>query len=182
MTSSACLPSMPEARRRRSTAVRTLVALLSVALLALLAFSAAPAAARVTNVPPAEVGLQPRISNFDYVGLVKVDEELHVLENPAPESFSNPEGHPVVHGSQVFVVYWDPQDYYHGDWQHLIDGFVRGMGVESGSLENVFALEAQYIVPLTGNQIGCIYTPDLYTCQPSKVGNKTIHRAVKHQF
>src|SRR5207248_5319890 len=72
VTSSACLPSKPEARRRRSTAVRTLVALLSVALLALLAFSAAPAAARVTNVPPAEVGLQPRISNFDYVGLVKV--------------------------------------------------------------------------------------------------------------
>ena len=144
MTSSACLPSMPEARRRRSTAVRTLVALLSVALLALLAFSAAPAAARVTNVPPAEVGLQPRISNFDYVGLVKVDEELHVLENPAPESFSNPEGHPVVHGSQVFVVYWDPQDYYHGDWQNVIDGFMHDMGVESGSLANVFALEAQY--------------------------------------
>src|SRR5439155_9939954 len=142
--SSACVPSIPEARRRRSTAVRALASLLAVALLALLAFSAAPAAARLTNnVPPAEVGLQPRISNFAYVGLVKVDEELNVLENPAPETFSNPEGHPVVHGSQVFVVYWDPQDYYHGDWQNVIDGFMHTMGAESGALANVFALEAQ---------------------------------------
>jgi hypothetical protein len=144
VTSSACLPSMPKERCRRSTAVRAFAPLLAVALLSLLAFSASPAAALVTNVGSTEVGLQPRVSNFDYVGLVKVNEKLEVLENPTPESFSNPEGHPVVHGSQVFVVYWDPQDYYHGDWQHLIDGFVRDMGVESGSLENVFALEAQY--------------------------------------
>ena len=101
MTSSACLPSMPEARRRRSTAVRCLVPLLAACLLALLAFSAAPAAARVTIVPTAEVGLQPRVSDFDYVGLVQVNEKLQVEPNPTPETFSNPEGHPVVHGEHA---------------------------------------------------------------------------------
>ena len=39
--------------------------------------------------------------------------------------------------------------------------------------------EAQYKVPLTDAQIGCIYTPDFFTCTP-KAGGKTIHRAVKH--
>ncbi|TMK97023.1 MAG: hypothetical protein E6G34_12890 [Actinobacteria bacterium] len=144
MTSSACPPGSAVVRRPRSAAARTLVSLLAGFTLALLAFTAAPAAARITVVPPAEVGLQPRVSNFDYVGLVKVNEQLQVFENPTPESFSNPEGRPVVHGSQVFVIYWDPQDYYHGDWQNLIDDFVHRMGVESGSLGNVFALEAQY--------------------------------------
>jgi hypothetical protein len=47
--------------------------------------------------------------------------------NPAPESFANKFGHPVVHGAQVFVIYWDPNDLYHGDWQGIIDTFMHNV-------------------------------------------------------
>ncbi len=42
-------------------------------------------------------------------------------------------------------------------------------------------LEAQYKIALNNVQIGCIYTPDQFTCQ-QKMGGVPLHRAAKHQF
>ena len=54
------------------------------------------------------------------------------------------QGGPVLHSSDVYVVYWDPRGSYRGDWQRLIDKYVQGVGAESGTLNNVFALDPQY--------------------------------------
>jgi hypothetical protein len=107
------------------------------ALAALCLSLASPASAVVTTVATGSgntvVGLQPRNSTSVTDG-----------RGPAATSFANPAGNPVVHGSQTFAVYWDPDDLYHGDWQSLIDTFFEGVGAESGSLANVFAVDAQY--------------------------------------
>jgi hypothetical protein len=63
---------------------------------------------------------------------------------PTAPSFNNPAGSTVLHASDTYAVYWDPTDHYHGDWQHLINTFFQGLGGESGSLSNVFAVDAQY--------------------------------------
>ena len=39
---------------------------------------------------------------------------------------------------------WDPQDFYHGDWQGLINDFLRNAGGSNGQLESVFAVDSQY--------------------------------------
>jgi hypothetical protein len=51
---------------------------------------------------------------------------------------------PVLHSSDVYVVYWDPIGNYRGDWERLIDGFFRNVGEASGTLGDVFALDTQY--------------------------------------
>jgi hypothetical protein len=103
-----------------------------------LAFSlAGPAGAVVTTVNTGSgntvVGLQPRNSSSFVDG-----------DSAAAPTFANPAGHPVVHSSQTFAVYWDPTDHYHGDWQGIIDTFLHGVGAESGSTANVFAVDGQY--------------------------------------
>ncbi len=50
----------------------------------------------------------------------------------------------IVSASKVYAIYWDPTDHYHGDWQHVIDIFLQSMGAASGTLGNVFAVDAQY--------------------------------------
>ncbi len=67
-----------------------------------------------------------------------------IIENPQAESFANPAGNPVLHGSNVYLVYWDPTNHYHGDWQGVIDGFFSGLSADSGALGTVFAVDAQY--------------------------------------
>jgi hypothetical protein len=116
-------------------AVRTWAAAFGMASVATLVLSSSTEAI-VTSVPtetgPAVVGLQPRNgTNLYTVG------EL-------PKTFSNPEGHPVVPNSNVYAIYWDPKDAYHGDWQGLIDNFLAGIGAASGQFANVLTVDEQY--------------------------------------
>jgi hypothetical protein len=53
-------------------------------------------------------------------------------------------GGPVDSATYVYALYWDPVKAYRSDWMRLIDGFLHNVGADSGSLENVFALNAQY--------------------------------------
>lgn len=109
-----------------------------VALALLGALCLAPAAAEaVVITTPLEsgeltVGLQPR-STILYAGAAA-----------EPGAFDNESGAPVLASSKVYAIYWDPAAYYHGDWQHLIDGFLHNMGSSSGSLGTVFSVDAQY--------------------------------------
>jgi hypothetical protein len=115
---------------------------LAAALLALLAIVPS-AGAVVTEVGTAKVGLQPST-----VGIVKDGGFLQFkkewFETAQPESFANPAGSPVLHASNVYAVYWDPTDTYHGDWQGVIDGFLQGASVEGSTLGDVFAVDSQY--------------------------------------
>ena len=98
---------------------------------------AVPAGARVVAVPTGSgseevsVGLLPRDSEFAFDGA-------------SVGSFDNAEGNSVLHKNGTYAIYWDPTDHYHGDWQHLINTFFQGLGAESGSSGNVFAVDSQY--------------------------------------
>lgn len=116
-----------------------------------IALTGAGADAKVMTVGPTRVGLQPREEarywegGAKWNGLGKLEDE----ENLAVNSFKNdPQrpGHPgpVMHSVATYAIYWDPQDYYHGDWQELIDGFMANAGSAGGQLSNVFAVDAQY--------------------------------------
>lgn len=63
---------------------------------------------------------------------------------PTANTFANPRGYPVLHSSDVYAIYWDPTDHYHGDWQRLTNTFFHNFGAASGSLDSVFAVDAQY--------------------------------------
>jgi hypothetical protein len=93
----------------------------------------APASAVVTEVGTVKVGLTPRNVAAPVDG-----------DGASVASFENAAGNPVLHGSKVYVLYWDPADIYHGDWQGHIDTFMQELGSESGSLSNVFAVATQY--------------------------------------
>jgi hypothetical protein len=117
-----------------------------------LASLAGPAYAHVEEVstkaggPKIKVGLQPRESEYfwygpgKYTGLGKSEG----VANPESAKFANASGNPVVHTANTYVIYWDPQDYYHGDWQGLIDGFMANVGTAGSQLSKVFAVDAQY--------------------------------------
>ena len=55
--------------------------------------------------------------------------------------------------------------------------FAYGSTVDNQT-QDATTLEPQYFIPLTNNQITCIYSPDVANCK----SGATIHRAVKHQF
>ena len=100
-----------------------------------------------TGGPKIKVGLQPRESQFYWEGSRKYEglgEKAGFVENKATASFDNASGNEVVHTAATYVIYWDPQDYYHGDWQSLIDGFMANVGTAGGQLSKVFAVDAQY--------------------------------------
>jgi hypothetical protein len=111
------------------------VAIVMATAFAAAASAAVPAAAIDTTVGAANVGLQPRSTVLP----------AYLFENPpGPVEFVNPGGNPVVSASNIYAIYWDPTDHYHGDWQHLIDTFLQNMGAASGSFASVFAVDAQY--------------------------------------
>ena len=116
-----------------------LAALVLAASLVMALFTSAPAGAFVTTVGSAKVGLQSRSTLLG-------ETPLNIKEFPRePEKFANQQGNAIVAASRIYAIYWDPtKDYYHGDWQHVIDGFLQSMGSASGSLNNVFAVDAQY--------------------------------------
>jgi hypothetical protein len=117
-----------------------------------LASLAGPAYAHVEEVstktggPKIKVGLQPRESEYfwygpgKYTGLGKGEG----VANPESAKFDDASGNAVVHSANTYAIYWDPQDYYHGDWQGLIDGFLANVGTAGSQLASVFAVDAQY--------------------------------------
>jgi hypothetical protein len=109
------------------------MAVVALAIAVLLAFAVAPAGAVVSELGPTTVGLQPRnvASVLDGNGEVGA-------------TFANASGNPVLHATNTYVIYWDPTDHYHGDWQNIIDTFMQQVGSASGTLSNVFAVDAQY--------------------------------------
>ena len=110
----------------------------------------APAGAVVAEVQGAKIGLQPRETSRYWDGTSKWDGLGGAGEanQPALEFNNDPgkPGHPgpVMHSVATYAIYWDPQDYYHGDWQNLIDGFLAKVGSAGGQTTNVFAVDAQY--------------------------------------
>jgi hypothetical protein len=108
----------------------TIVAGFAVGLLVALSL-AAPAAALVTTIEGSTVGLAPRYS------------EAYV-KGAEPKTFANPSGNPVLHGSNVYAVYWDPTDHYWSEWQNAIDEYFQNAGTASGSLQSIFAVDGQY--------------------------------------
>ncbi len=90
------------------------------------------------------MGLQPREAESIFDGHLVGNGAGSWLYFAAPETFANGAGNPVLHKTETFAIYWDPADRYHGDWQQLIDEFLHNVGSDSGTLENVFAVDAQY--------------------------------------
>lgn len=133
----------------RARALRLALAL-SGALAAIAAIAAGPAGAVVTEVGGTKVGLQPREEARYWDAYAKLDGLGGTPgANEAVGSFGNNPLHtdepgPVMHSAATYAIYWDPQDYYHGDWQGLIDGFLANMGSAGGELSDVFAVDSQY--------------------------------------
>jgi PKD domain len=117
-----------------------------------LACLAAPADAKVEKVltksggPTITVGLQPRESSRVWDGLGKypaLGEGKGELNSQAA-TFNNASGNEVVHTANSYVIYWDPQDYYHDDWQASIDGFLADQGTAGNQFDSASAVDAQY--------------------------------------
>ncbi len=120
--------------RRTVTPTLALFAVLTAVFFAALAASAHAIVQTVaTPSGPTEVGVTPPSNaiSFGETG-----------------GFANNSGNPVMHANNVFAIYWDPQDQYHGNWQQLIDGFLRNVADTSadpiGRLSNHYGLDAQY--------------------------------------
>ncbi|MCW3031103.1 MAG: hypothetical protein JWM66_1236 [Solirubrobacterales bacterium] len=132
--------------RRRSRLYALATATLFALCLAM-ALGAGPAAAFI-EVPLGgnKVGIQPREVSRYVEGTVKWNGlGKNETESNAPAaSFGNPSGNTVLHSANTYAIYWDPQDYYHGDWQGLIDGFLANTGASSGQFASVFAVDSQY--------------------------------------
>jgi hypothetical protein len=121
---------LPSLTRRRSIKRLAPAAGLA-ALVAALLVAAAPAGAVVTTVGPVTVGVQPRASAI-YPAAKK------------PKTYANPAGNPVLHGTGIYAIYWDPTDHYWSEWQSMIDGYFEQAGADSGGLSTVFAVDGQY--------------------------------------
>ena len=123
--------SLPRVRARAAVAA---AAGLSVALM----FAPAPAGAAVTKVEVVAgefttVGLQPRNgTTFGTPG-----------DNPA--TFANEGGNAVLHGSEEFAIYWDPNDQFHHEWLVKTNGFLQALGqLGDASLGTPFADLGEY--------------------------------------
>lgn len=108
---------------------------------------AAPATAEVKTIGTTQVGLQPRSTDLYQAG-ERTDHEGHIsgkaVEAQGAYEFANPAGNPVVSSAKAYAIYWDPEDVYHGNWQHLIDEFFANLSTASGGLGDVFAVDTQY--------------------------------------
>jgi hypothetical protein len=116
------------------TTRRVLLLALAAALSCAFLVAAAPAGAIVSEVNGNNVGLQPR-------------DLATVLDGNGATgaSFDNFNGNPVLHSNSTYAIYWDPANtYYHGDWQAAINKFFKAVGTDSGGLDNVFGVDAQY--------------------------------------
>jgi PKD domain len=125
------LPSSPIAPRASRSTIAVLLTLMTCGLLWL----AAPAGAIVTEVSGTSVGLQPR--NAETL------EEGAVSEGK-PSLFTNNSGNAVLHGTNVYAVYWDPNNTFRHEWLVKIDEFFQRLGGTSGGLGTIFSSLAQY--------------------------------------
>jgi hypothetical protein len=103
-----------------------------------------PAGAKVTEIGGTKVGLQARNTETVYDGIFKRKLNEATTSNPGVESFANASGNPVLHSVGIYAIYWDPQDYYHGDWQELINLFLNALGQGSGEFSSLFSVLGQY--------------------------------------
>jgi hypothetical protein len=111
--------------------------MLMVSLLASLCMSlalAASAGAVVTEVAGTKVGLQPR-------NVGSVDDGRITGE------FRDAGSGPVLSSNQTIAIYWEPDNNYYNVWQATVNNFLAGVGVSSGSLGSVFAVDTQYSDP-----------------------------------
>jgi hypothetical protein len=119
-----------------------------VALVALLALgAAAPAGAQVQTIGTVKVGLQERSTELWEAGLhanTKGEISGEPIESKGSYEFANPEGRPIVSSAQVYAVYWDPGDVYHGNWQRPLNEFFANMASATGALGDAFAVDTQY--------------------------------------
>lgn len=130
---------------------RRLAFALSAALVLAGALATTPAGAVVTEVASTKVGLQPRETSHDWEGYWKWNGlgKGQAETNEQVLAFNNDPTHPghpgpVMHSVSTYAIYWDPEDYYHGDWQRTIDGFLANAGAVGSQLGNVFAVDTQY--------------------------------------
>ena len=129
MTIFAASPSPAAGPRRR---LRGLLAGPIVCALLLTLLLAAPARAIVAEVESTKVGLQPRSTSLGTPG-------------STPASFANVAGHAVLHGTNVYPIFWDPEGFgFHHEWLTKIDAFFQQLGESSGRLGTIFASLTQY--------------------------------------
>jgi hypothetical protein len=125
-------PSTPAPVRSALARRRTLIAALAASAAAVtLLLAAAPAGAVVTTVNGMTVGVAPRLSNS-------------YIQGGNPSTYANPSGDPVLHGTGVYPIFWDPDDEYWSEWQNGLDTYFHNAGAASGSLKSVFAVDTQY--------------------------------------
>ena len=130
---------------------QTLLSAVATALCLSLSLLCTSASALVTEVEGNKVGVAPReVAYYTYgVGKWKGEEAATgepgvPAPNLAAESFENPSSNPVVHSANTYVIFWDPQKYYHPDWRHLVDEFMAEEGTKGSQLASVFAVDGQY--------------------------------------
>ncbi len=120
------------AARCRARRKRSLLGVLTLTLVAAAALFATPAFAVIEQVKEGaetvEVGVIPR-------------EPAPVV---VPAKALQWHGGPVDSATDVYAIYWDPVKAYRSDWMQSIDGYLHNVGADSGKLDNVFALNAQY--------------------------------------
>lgn len=118
------------------------------ATLGALMLTAAPlagsASAKIAEVEGTKVGLQERNGTTIYDGRTKRVENTAPVANAPVLSFSNSSGNAVMHSAGIYAIYWDPQDFYHGDWQNVIDSFLTNLGLGGGGLGSLFSVQTQY--------------------------------------
>jgi hypothetical protein len=125
---------------------RLLLSAFAAALCLSFAAFCSPAAALITEISGDKVGVQPReIARFtDGVTRYPGTKTGTRTSNIAAEHFENTAGNPVLHSVQTYLIFWDPQFYYHGDWMELISNFVEHEGSAGSPLTSVFAVDAGY--------------------------------------
>lgn len=129
MTAFARIHLTPLTARRRVLLLGLLACTAALTLLRLA--TAPPASAIVETIEGTQVGLQPRA-------------QVQVETGGAGGQFANPSGNPVISNVNTFIVYWDPTDAYHPEWQRLIDNFMHNTGDVAGRQDTVFAVDTQY--------------------------------------
>lgn len=103
--------------------------------------------AEVRAVGSQTLGLQMRNTEIHEAGLYEAPYgslEGRRVESEGAFQFANTEGRPVLATAKVYAIYWDPQDVYHGNWQHLINQFFASTSEASGALGDIFAVDTQY--------------------------------------
>ena len=120
------------ARLAGSLSHRFKVASLALIACAVVLACATPAEASVSTFGETTVGLQPR--NDGIVG------------EGSTASFGNEAGDAVVHGANIYSVYWDPENIFHEhqEWLNKIDHFMQQLGASSGHPDTIYGALAQY--------------------------------------